>query len=234
MATRRMLKSRIMSRLLIAGIAIGMFTMGGRALFAQEVTGGITGTVTDPSRAAVPGATVTATDTARGTVWPTTTNSAGVYNLPRLPAGTYTIKATAKGFATTTKPAFVLQMNQVARVDFELKVGAVTQTVEVTGAPPLLQTETMQRGVVTRANFNVNWRLGRDPVPFVGHRREEHGERAAVPVPCRPNLDRPRCHALILAERMPPRRCRGHRRVLRSRASMGATATRSRTASASA
>jgi hypothetical protein len=153
------LKNRIwpnFSRVLVTVITIAMFVLGGRPLLAQEVTGGITGTVTDPSHAAVPGAAVIATDTVRGTVWPTTTNSAGVYNFPRLPAGTYTIKAAAKGFATASKPAFELQMNQVARVDFELQVGVMTQTVEVTGAPPLLQTDTMQRGFVTNSNFNVN------------------------------------------------------------------------------
>lgn len=159
MAGLRVLKGRILgsfTRLLVASIAIGVFTLGGMPLVAQEVTGGITGTVTDQSHAAVPGATVTVTDTVRGTTWPTTTNSAGIYNLPRLPAGTYTVKASASGFATITKPAFELQMNQVARVDFELKVGQVSQTVEVTGAPPLLQTDTMQRGFVTNSNFNVN------------------------------------------------------------------------------
>jgi hypothetical protein len=159
MAAMRIPRGRVLRsllRLFVTGIAIAMFTLGARTLIAQEVTGGITGTVTDPSHAAVPGATVTATDTVRGTAWPTTTNSAGVYNLPRLPAGTYTVKATASGFATSTRPAFELQMNQVARVDFELKVGATTTTVEVTGAPPLLQTDTMQRGFVTNANFNVN------------------------------------------------------------------------------
>ncbi len=159
MAAMRIPRSRILRslfRLSVTGIAIVMFTLGVRMLVAQEVTGGITGTVTDPSHAAVPGATVTATDTVRGTAWPTTTNSAGVYNLPRLPAGTYTVKVTASGFATSTRPAFDLQMNQVARIDFELKVGATTTTVEVTGAPPLLQTDTMQRGFVTNSNFNVN------------------------------------------------------------------------------
>lgn len=147
---------RSLSTLLIAGIVIGLFTLTGRPLVAQEVTGGITGTVTDPSQAAVPGATITVTNTAQGTAWTSQTNSAGVYNFPRLQAGQYSVKATAQGFATATKPAFDLQMNQVARVDFELKVGAQTQTVEVTGAPPLLQTDTMQRGFVTNSNFNVN------------------------------------------------------------------------------
>jgi hypothetical protein len=122
----------------------------------QETTGAITGTVTDPSGAAVPNASVTATNVEMGTTWPTQTNSAGVYNLPRLPIGQYTLKVEAKGFKTEVRPAFELQMNQIARLDVRLSVGAMTQTVTVSAAPPLLQTESMQTGLVTSANFNVN------------------------------------------------------------------------------
>lgn len=125
-------------------------------IVAQEITGGITGTVTDPSGAAVPNAEVTATDVRRGAIWPTQTNSAGVYDFPRLPAGEYALKVVAKGFASTEHPAFTLQMNQVARVDLGLAVGAVTQTVTVSAAPPLLQMDTMQVGLVTSSNLNVN------------------------------------------------------------------------------
>jgi hypothetical protein len=123
---------------------------------AQEITGGITGTVTDPSGAAVPNAKVTATNVQQGTTWPTQTNSAGVYNLPRLPVGEYKVEVSAKGFRTTVHPPFELQMNQVARIDLRLTVGAVTQTISVTAAPPLLQTDTMQVGLVTSSNFNEN------------------------------------------------------------------------------
>jgi hypothetical protein len=124
--------------------------------WAQEITGGITGTVTDPSGAAVPNAKVTATDVQRGTIWPTQTDSSGLYNFPRLPPGQYRIRVEAKGFASSVRPAFTLQMNQIARVDLQLSVGAMTQTVTVNAAPPLLQTDTMQVGLVTSANFNVN------------------------------------------------------------------------------
>jgi hypothetical protein len=138
-------------------------TMVGALLFAfplptcaQEVTGAITGTVTDASGAAIPGAQVTATDVLRGTLWPTQTNGAGVYNMPRLPVGHYTVKVVVTGFETVVKPAFELEMNQIYRLDFQLKVGMVTETVNVTSAPPLLQTDTMQVGLVTSSNFNVN------------------------------------------------------------------------------
>lgn len=142
--------------LLILTMVVALLLGGATAARAQEVTSGITGTVTDPSGAAVPGALVTATDVLRGTLWPTRTNAVGLYNLPRLPVGTYTVKVEVAGFQTALRSAFELQMNQVYRVDFQLKVGEVTQTVDVSAAPPLLQTDTMQVGLVTSGNFNVN------------------------------------------------------------------------------
>jgi outer membrane receptor protein involved in Fe transport len=132
------------------------FLVTARVALPQEITGAITGTVTDPSGGAIPNASVTATNVQMGTTWPTQTNSAGVYNLPRLPIGQYTLKVSAKGFKTELRPAFELQMNQVARIDVKLTVGAVTQTISVTAAPPLLQTDTMQVGLVTSSNFNEN------------------------------------------------------------------------------
>jgi hypothetical protein len=109
---------------------------------AQETTGSINGFVTDPSGAAVAGATVTASDVARGTVYPTQTNNDGAYYLTHLPIGTYTVKVEARGFQTAVHSAFDLVLDQVARVDLQLTVGTMSQTVEVTGTPPLLQTET--------------------------------------------------------------------------------------------
>jgi len=123
---------------------------------AQQVTAGITGKVTDPSGAPIANAKVTATDTARGTEWPTTTNTEGIYNLPRLPIGTYNVKVEAPGFATATQSNITLQLNQVARLDFPMQIGAVSQTVEVTSAAPLLQTQSMQLGQVINAATNVN------------------------------------------------------------------------------
>jgi hypothetical protein len=115
-----------------------------RPVWAQEVTANIVGTITDPSGAPVPAATVTATDTARGTVYNTKTNDVGAYTLQRLPVGNYAVKASATGFQTAAYPPFTLVLNQTARVDIPLKVGQVTETVEVTGAAPVLQTENTQ------------------------------------------------------------------------------------------
>src|SRR5580658_249473 len=110
--------------------------------WAQETTAAVNGTITDPSGAPIVGATVTAIDTARGTAYPTQTNTDGAYYLPRIPIGNYQVKVEAKGFQTAVHSAFDLVLDQVARVDMQLTVGSMSQTVEVSGVPPLLQTET--------------------------------------------------------------------------------------------
>jgi len=87
-----------------------------QSAWSQEVTAAIVGTVTDPSGAPIKGATVTATDTDRGTVWTAQTNESGSYNLLRLPISTYGVKVTATGFQTTVEKPFTLVLNQTARV----------------------------------------------------------------------------------------------------------------------
>jgi hypothetical protein len=112
--------------------------------WAQEVTAAIVGTVVDPSGAPINGATVTATDTDRGIVWTAKTNDTGAYNLLRLPVGTYSVKITAQGFQTATQPPFALVLNQTARVDVKMTMGQVSESVEVSGAAPLLQTQSTE------------------------------------------------------------------------------------------
>jgi hypothetical protein len=112
----------------------------------QEVTAAINGTITDPSGAPIAGATVTATDTARGTIYTAETNSEGAYYLTSVQIGTFQVKVEAKGFRTAVHSPFELVLNQVARIDLQMTVGAMSQTVEVSGATPLLQTETTDIG----------------------------------------------------------------------------------------
>ncbi len=124
--------------------------------WAQEVTASIVGTVTDPSGSSVKGAKVMATDVDRGTVWTATTNDSGTYNLLRLPIGNYTVKVSATGFQTAVQPAFTLVLNQTARVDMQMKVGTVSETVEVTSAAPILQTQSVDVSTLIDANTNVS------------------------------------------------------------------------------
>lgn len=125
------------------------------ALRAQQTMAAVTGTVTDASQAAIVGATVTAHSVEQGTTYTGITNSAGIYNLPRLPVGSYTFDVHAKGFQTVTRAAVTLVLNEVAKVNFQMPVGAVTQTVEVSGAPPLLQTQSTQVSTIINARTNV-------------------------------------------------------------------------------
>jgi hypothetical protein len=115
-----------------------------QSAWGQQVTAAITGTVVDPGGAPISGATVTATDTERGTVNTTITNDAGVFNFTRIHIGNYELRATATGFETSVQPPFTLVLNQVARIDFKMKVGAVTETVQVSSEIPQLQTDTTQ------------------------------------------------------------------------------------------
>jgi outer membrane receptor protein involved in Fe transport len=115
-------------------------------MHAQEVTGAIVGTVVDPSGAAIPGAKIKATDVDRGTTLTTTTNDTGSFNLPRVPVGHYKVTAEFKGFSTAANQDFNILLNQTVRVSFQMRVGEVSQTVEVTASAPLLQTDTTLLG----------------------------------------------------------------------------------------
>jgi hypothetical protein len=122
--------------------------------WAQQITAAITGKVTDSSGAPVPNAKVTATDTQRGAVWPTETNTDGVYNLPRLPAGTYNVRVQEQGFETVRRLGILLVLNQTARLDFQLRVSMVKESVTVTAAQPLLQASSTQLNTVINAQTN--------------------------------------------------------------------------------
>src|SRR5882757_4789469 len=133
--------------------------------FAQEVTATIVGTVTDPSGAAVAGAAVTAKDTDRGTVWTSTTNETGSFNVPRLPVGTYEVKVAATGFQAAAHTPITLVLNQSARLDFQMSVGQASETVEVTSIAPTLKTETTEVDTIVDSRTNDNLPLAtRNPV----------------------------------------------------------------------
>ncbi|MBV8843614.1 MAG: carboxypeptidase regulatory-like domain-containing protein, partial [Bryobacterales bacterium] len=133
-------------------IAAAMLVLMASAAWAQESTAAITGLVTDPTGAVVTGATVTARDVDRGATVKTQTNEAGTYNFPRLPIGQYELRVEANGFQTAVRPAFDLVLNQTARVDIAMTLGQASQSVEVTSAAPVLQTETTEVSSLMQAN----------------------------------------------------------------------------------
>jgi len=115
--------------------------------FAQTF-GEITGVVTDTSSAVVAGATVTVTNTQTNATRTAITNNVGNYSFPALQPGIYNVKIEVQGFQPEIRSGVVLQVQQVARLDFQLSVGAVTTAVEVTGGAPLLATENATVGTV--------------------------------------------------------------------------------------
>ncbi len=129
---------------LLAAAAAVMAIAGSAA--AQTITGTITGTVTDASGAVAPDVKITARSVETGVTTTTTTNSSGVFNIPFLAVGNYTVAAEANGFKRTVMGPFRLEVNQVVRTDVTLQIGAITESIEVSGFAPILQTETTQTG----------------------------------------------------------------------------------------
>ncbi len=113
-------------------------------LFGQSDRGTITGTVSDPSGAVIPGATVTATNVATGVANKVTTTGAGAYTIPLLPFGNYRLTVEKAGFKTEVRENLPLLVGQTIKVDFTLEVGAATQRVEVRAEAPVLQAATTQ------------------------------------------------------------------------------------------
>jgi hypothetical protein len=140
----------------ITWIVLSLILLAGCAgvAWGQQVSAAITGVVTDPSGAPIVNAAVTAKDTQRGTTWTTQANEAGAYNLPRVPIGTYEVRVEAQGFQTAVRSSITLEINQTARVDVQMTIGEVSQTVEVTASAPTLQTETTQLSTVIGAKTN--------------------------------------------------------------------------------
>jgi Carboxypeptidase regulatory-like domain len=124
-----------------AALAAMMMLLAGGKTWAQDVTASITGTVTDQSGAGVAGAIVSAKSVERGTTFTGTSSEEGLYRITQIPVGNYELRVEKTGFQTTLHPAFTLVLNQIARIDVQLKVGQVTQTVEVEGSSPILKTE---------------------------------------------------------------------------------------------
>src|ERR1700761_4569847 len=114
----------------------------------QMATAELSGNVLDTSGATVPNATVTATNVGTGIVHSTVSEKAGDYVLIDLPPGDYTVTVEAAGFRKLEQSGISLQINQQARVDLTLQVGQAAETVNVTGHPPLLESESSSVGSV--------------------------------------------------------------------------------------
>jgi hypothetical protein len=135
-----------MNKILRTALVLALFACASLLLFdtahAQSVYGSIFGTVTDKSGAAVPDATITVTDEAKGTVVNVTSNASGDYSVPHLIPDTYDLKVAAKGFKGFETKGISVQTDSAPRIDPTLDVGGSTETVQVNAdQQPQLKTD---------------------------------------------------------------------------------------------
>ena len=122
---------------------------------AQTNTSAIAGVINDETGAVVPSATVTATEVATGQGRSVRASSTGEYVVPQLPPGKYEVKVTAPGFETSVAAGIVIEIAQRARLDFTVKVGTLSQQVEVDARAAVMDTDTASLGqTIERRTLN--------------------------------------------------------------------------------
>lgn len=146
------------ARFLAIAVVFVILTAG--ACFAQAVKGTLLGTITDATGALVPNAKVTINETNTGFTRATQSNESGNYIFPDLPPGTYTVAVELTGFKRSSRPDVVVQINSSPRVDLVLQPGNVSESIEVTAAPPLLQTDRSDTGSQMNQVQTANLPLG--------------------------------------------------------------------------
>lgn len=131
---------------------------------AQENRATVIGSVTDPQGGVIPNATIKATNIETNSATSTTSNDSGLYSLPFLPIGRYRISVTASGMKTYVRDNIELRVGDRTQLDFQMEVGAVSETVTVASAAPLLETATASRGqVIDEEKVRDLPLLGRNP-----------------------------------------------------------------------
>ncbi|MEZ5392204.1 MAG: carboxypeptidase-like regulatory domain-containing protein [Bryobacterales bacterium] len=129
-----------------------LLALSATAAFGQAAGGSISGLTLDSSGAAVPGAEITVTHTETGVSHATQSNESGIYRFPNLPIGLYALRAQAEGFQSYERSQVQVQISQTTTVDINFELGAVTETVTVSGmAAPLIQTEKTDVGLVVES-----------------------------------------------------------------------------------
>ena len=142
--------------------------------------GEITGTTMDASGAVIVGALVSVTNTATQQVRNVTSNESGVYTVPYLVPGTYSLRVEKAGFKVSTSAGVEVHVDDVIRADFRLELGEVSQQIEVTGAVQQLNTESAALGSVIASRQIVDLPLnGRDYLSLVSLSSNASAEQAA-------------------------------------------------------
>ncbi|MBL8216351.1 MAG: carboxypeptidase regulatory-like domain-containing protein [Bryobacterales bacterium] len=125
-----------------------LFLLLAGLLDAQSTTGSLSGVVLDPTSAAVPDARIRVREAATNVVTETVSLGGGEYALPALRAGTYSVEVEAGGFSRLVRNGIEIRVNDRIRLDLQLALGATTESVVVSGAPPLVESESGALGAV--------------------------------------------------------------------------------------
>lgn len=155
-------------QLLPLGFAVLLLALGPSTGWGQTFYGSIAGTVLDASGGAVPGAAVTLTNLGTSEKRAMQSDPSGSYTFVNLVPGRYRIDAEKSGFKHFTREPVIVEVQNALRIDISMEVGAVTQTVEVTAATPLLQPQTSDLGQVVESRTITDMPLnGRNPLALV-------------------------------------------------------------------
>ena len=139
--------------------SIAILLTAAKASYTQNVTGAVTGTVTDPSGSVIPGAHVVVHNMDTGVDSATVSDHAGLYRVASLPIGRYQVTIDASGFGKETVPAFQLEALQTDTFNIKLKIGGQAETVEVSDAAPILDTSDATLSGTFTANTIQNFPL---------------------------------------------------------------------------
>jgi Carboxypeptidase regulatory-like domain len=148
MRSKRSFHTLLWNSILHVSFFASIALLSSPTLFAQSTGGRIRGTVTDQSGATVTAAKVVITNQATGSQRDTETGANGEYMFLEVPVGTYEIEINQTGFKKYLRKGIAVDLNQILSVDVILQVGTATETIEVTGAPPLVDTTSTQLGAV--------------------------------------------------------------------------------------
>ena len=139
------------------------------AIAQNRSTAEMVGTVTDPSGAVAPGVKITVQNVATKVVVQTQTSAAGYYDVPALPPGSYDVTFENPGFQTVKRNGIHLVLDQTARIDVTMPIGAAQSIVEVQATTPLIETDKSERQTNFTSELTQNLPLvARDPLEMAG------------------------------------------------------------------
>ena len=149
----------------LAGILFFAALLSIGELFGQQITGSVTGSVTDPVGATVSGAQVKLTNTGTGAATTTTSDASGNFQFLLLPPGNYSLQVTSAGFKSFVREGIVVEVDRSLAVPVSMQMGQVSETIEVRGGTDLLEPNTSSLGTVMEQKKVVDLPLnGRNPM----------------------------------------------------------------------